>query len=124
VSEPAQPGSALTGRELEVLALAAQGLSNAAIGEKLFLSSHTVRSHMRRILDRLGATSRAHAVALGYEKLGPAWDDAPARAQVDAVRALASRWAALRAPSGRDAALRDAGRAVLKTLGDTARERR
>lgn len=120
-----EPGSEPSARELEVLRLAAEGLSDAEIGAKLFLSPHTVRTHMRRIFRRLGASTRAEATSLGYERglLRPAWDDGRAPAKVDAVRALASRWAALKAATGRDAVLRDAGRAVLKTLGDTGGER-
>lgn len=119
MSRPAL-GSEPSARELEVLRLAAEGLSDAEIGAKLFLSPHTVRTHMRRIFRRLGASTRAEATSLGYERglLRPAWDDGRAPAKVDAVRALASRWAALKAATGRDAVLRDAGRAALKTLGE------
>jgi DNA-binding NarL/FixJ family response regulator len=48
----------LRGREPQVALLAAEGLSNAAIAERLRLSSHTVRHYLERVLDRLGLHSR------------------------------------------------------------------
>lgn len=56
--------TALTGRELEVLALIARGERNADIGRELFISESTVKFHLRNIIDKLGAHSRAEAVAL------------------------------------------------------------
>jgi predicted ATPase len=53
----------LTARELDVLRLLAQGLRNAAIAERLFLSSRTVEHHVSAILRKLGAQSRGEAVA-------------------------------------------------------------
>jgi ATP/maltotriose-dependent transcriptional regulator MalT len=55
--------SGLTARELEVLRLVAGGLSNQAIGEKLFLSEHTVHRHLANIFGKLSVSSRAVAVA-------------------------------------------------------------
>ncbi|SEI79216.1 LuxR family transcriptional regulator, maltose regulon positive regulatory protein [Allopseudospirillum japonicum] len=52
----------LSQREAKVLALAAQGLSNQAIAERLFISLHTVKTHMRHILRKLDARSRMQAV--------------------------------------------------------------
>lgn len=120
-----EPGSEPSARELEVLALAAEGLTDVEIGRKLVISKHTVHTHLFRLMGRLGVSCRAHAVAIGYERrwIRPAWDDGRAPAQVDAVRRLATQWAAPKAAAGRDAVLRDAGRAVLKTLGDTGGER-
>ncbi|WP_196073253.1 helix-turn-helix transcriptional regulator [Nakamurella alba] len=54
----------LTPRELEVLALVAAGLSNGAIGKKLFISAKTASVHVSHILAKLGATSRTEAAAL------------------------------------------------------------
>ena len=49
----------LTAQELQIAQLAAQGLSNREIGERLFLSHRTVGSHMYRIFPKLGISSRA-----------------------------------------------------------------
>ena len=54
-------------RELEILKLIAQGLSNREIGERLFLALDTVKGHNRRILDKLQVQSRTEAVARGRE---------------------------------------------------------
>jgi DNA-binding CsgD family transcriptional regulator len=54
----------LSRRELEVLGLAAQGRSNAAIARELFIAVSTVRKHMEHIFDRTGVRTRAEAVAL------------------------------------------------------------
>ncbi|GAB1823846.1 response regulator transcription factor [Herbidospora sp. RD11066] len=59
--------AALTRREAEVLALVATGLSNAQIADKLGIGAGTVRSHLARILDKLQAANRAHAVGIAYE---------------------------------------------------------
>ena len=53
----------LTGREREVLGLLAEGLSNRAIGERLFISPKTAEHHVGRILGKLGLKSRAEAAA-------------------------------------------------------------
>ena len=53
---------ALTGREIEVLELVAQGNTSRQIAELLFISENTVRSHIRNILDKLGLHSRSEAV--------------------------------------------------------------
>jgi DNA-binding CsgD family transcriptional regulator len=57
-----------TGREIEILDLIAEGLTNREIGELLFLSEETVKSHVRRLLAKLQAMSRAHAVAMGFRR--------------------------------------------------------
>jgi DNA-binding NarL/FixJ family response regulator len=59
----ARDGSGLTVRELEVLRLVADGLTNQAIAEKLFVSDHTVHRHLANILNKLSVSSRAAAVA-------------------------------------------------------------
>lgn len=57
-------GSDLTSREVEVLRLAASGASNKEIAEQLFLSVNTVRNHMQRVLNKLGAHSKLEATAI------------------------------------------------------------
>jgi len=54
----------LTEREIEVLELLAVGLANREIADRLYLSVHTVRSHIRALLSKLGAHNRLEAVAL------------------------------------------------------------
>jgi DNA-binding NarL/FixJ family response regulator len=58
----------LTGREAEVLALVAKGLSNRQIAGRLVVSEHTVHRHLANIYTRLGVSSRAAAVALAAER--------------------------------------------------------
>ena len=58
------PTEALTRKELRVLQLLAEGYSNSAMAEKLFVSDSTVRTHLRNINLKLGAHSRTQAVAL------------------------------------------------------------
>ncbi len=55
----------LSGRELEVLALVARGLTNQEIALRLYLSLHTVKAHARSIYGKLGVSSRTQAVARG-----------------------------------------------------------
>lgn len=54
----------ITPRELEVLGLIAEGLSNREIGERVFVSENTVKTHVSRLLDKLGARRRTEAVQL------------------------------------------------------------
>jgi len=57
-----------TPREIEVLQLICDGLVNREIGNRLFLSEETVKSHVRHLLAKLQARSRAHAVAVGFRR--------------------------------------------------------
>lgn len=61
-------GKGLTRREREVLRFAARGLANEEIAARLYLSPDTVRTHMRRVIAKLGARGRAHAVALSLAR--------------------------------------------------------
>jgi DNA-binding NarL/FixJ family response regulator len=57
----------LTEREREVLTLVAKGLSNAEIGGRLYVSPATVKTHVARILTKLGARDRAQLIVIAYE---------------------------------------------------------
>jgi LuxR family maltose regulon positive regulatory protein len=57
----------LSQRELEVLRLIAEGLSNQEIGERLFLALDTIKGHNRRIFDKLEVKRRSEAIARGRE---------------------------------------------------------
>ena len=58
----------LTGREAEVLQLVAEGLTNAAIAERLVVSLHTVRNHVARISRKLGAHSKLEALSIALRQ--------------------------------------------------------
>jgi NarL family two-component system response regulator LiaR len=68
VSEPAQPGPDMTGREKEILALMIEGLSNNRIAERLTINQSTVKFHVSNILSKLGVTSRTEAVAIALKR--------------------------------------------------------
>jgi DNA-binding NarL/FixJ family response regulator len=63
-----EPTAEPSAREIEVLQLVSHGLVNREIGNRLFLSEETVKSHVRHILAKLQARSRAHAVAVGFRR--------------------------------------------------------
>jgi len=58
----------LTHRERDVLRLLADGMSNEEIGKRLFISAETVRTHVRKAMDKLGADTRTQAVALALRE--------------------------------------------------------
>jgi DNA-binding CsgD family transcriptional regulator len=66
--EPAAGADVLSRREREVLALVASGHRTRDIAERMHLSPATVETHLRRAMERLGARSRAHAVALALAR--------------------------------------------------------
>jgi DNA-binding NarL/FixJ family response regulator len=61
-------GDMLTTREREILQLLADGLSNADVAGRLFISQETVKSHVRHILTKLEADTRTHAVAIALRE--------------------------------------------------------
>jgi DNA-binding NarL/FixJ family response regulator len=58
----------LTGREIEVLRAVAEGNRNRNIAEKLFISEETVKVHIKHIMEKLGASDRTQAVAIGVRR--------------------------------------------------------
>jgi DNA-binding CsgD family transcriptional regulator len=67
VVPPVRPEVGLTRRELEILELVAQGMSNREIAEKLFVSENTIKTHCSHTFEKLGAKRRTQAVQLGKE---------------------------------------------------------
>jgi DNA-binding NarL/FixJ family response regulator len=62
------PADELSGRELEVLRLLARGDSNKEIAAQLTLSENTIKTHLSRIFDKLGARSRTEAVTIAIQR--------------------------------------------------------
>ena len=60
----------LTAREAEILTLMSKGMRNAAIAKSLFVSTRTVDHHVSAILIKLGAQSRAKAIAMAHRQTG------------------------------------------------------
>jgi DNA-binding NarL/FixJ family response regulator len=67
VTPPPTYSHDLTEREVQILRLVAQGLTNAQIAERLVLSPHTVHSHQKAIHSKLGVTSRSAATRFAVE---------------------------------------------------------
>lgn len=67
----------LTTRELEILRLVAAGYENSEIGKKLIIGEYTVQSHVARILNKLNAFNRSHAVAIALRARKIAVEDIP-----------------------------------------------
>ncbi|WP_136519217.1 MULTISPECIES: response regulator transcription factor [Cellulomonas] len=67
-ARPVDGTPVLTKREIEVLVGMSHGRSNAQIGQELFLSEDTVKTHARRLFRKLGAADRAQAVAIGLRR--------------------------------------------------------
>ncbi|HLV33566.1 MAG TPA: response regulator transcription factor [Spirillospora sp.] len=67
VTKPRPLGYDLTDREREVLALIVKGLNNTEIGEKLYISTSTVKNHVSNILAKLDAVTRSEAAALAVQ---------------------------------------------------------
>jgi DNA-binding NarL/FixJ family response regulator len=68
LSRTTTPAHQLSGREIEVLGLLAQGLSTAELSTRLQLSINTVRNHVQRAIRRLGAHSKLEAVAIAQRE--------------------------------------------------------
>ncbi len=64
-SGPRKPAAPLTDREIQILQGMSKGQPNSEIGRELFISEDTVKTHARRLFNKIGALDRAHAVALG-----------------------------------------------------------
>jgi DNA-binding CsgD family transcriptional regulator len=67
INEEQQRQLGITKRELEILELIAEGLSNREIADKLFVSENTVKTHSSRLFDKLGAKRRTQAVQIGKD---------------------------------------------------------
>jgi DNA-binding NarL/FixJ family response regulator len=62
-ARPPDPPDGLTQREAEILSLIAQGLTNGEIAARLFLSNHTIKTHINRIFAKTGSRDRVAAIA-------------------------------------------------------------
>jgi DNA-binding NarL/FixJ family response regulator len=92
---------ALSAREREVLALLAEGLTNRQIGERLFVTPETVKTHVRKLMHKLGAATRTQAAS--YHRAPDVAPDVSLTIEPEVPRAAAD------APQGRVADLPDAG---------------
>ena len=66
--DPREPEAELTTRELEILTLVADCLSNSEIARRLFISEHTVKNHIKNILSKLNLRSRRQAATYGIAR--------------------------------------------------------
>ena len=65
---PPAPPDGLTQREVEILSLIAQGLTNGEIADRLFLSNHTIKTHINRIFAKTGSRDRVAAIAYAQRR--------------------------------------------------------
>lgn len=87
MSPPLPPrGSSLSDREVEVVRLVAQGLTNTAIGRRLYLEPVTVKTHLARISSKLGVSGRGAIVAAAFECGLLRLPDAVVVAQAEEIR--------------------------------------
>lgn len=88
-------GEPLTERETEILAAAAEGETAAQTGERLFLSSETVKGYRKRIIAKLGARNGTHAVVLAIRRgllpLVPSNGAEPVSVRAQARRSMRAR---------------------------------
>lgn len=68
VEQPREGGAPLTDRERDILRLAACGMSNSRIADRLAVSARTVQAHLTHIFDKLGVGSRTEAVIVGLRR--------------------------------------------------------
>lgn len=66
--EGSEPMEAMSKREVEILKMLASGMSNKELGERLFVSEHTVKWHLQRVFAKLGVRNRTRAVATAREQ--------------------------------------------------------
>jgi len=66
--QPVEPERGLTPREMQVLAMMAEGLNNAEIAQELYVSRSTVKAHVSRILRKLEVSSRTEAVSVAHRE--------------------------------------------------------
>ena len=86
--EPPKEFGELTSREQEVFRLIAEGLSNVEIGQQLYISDTTVKTHITHILQKLGLRDRVQAVVLAYQTGSSSRTRRPEPGSADAVEAL------------------------------------
>lgn len=96
----------LTDQFIEILRLVSHGYSNREIGRQLELTEHTIKSHLRKIFDEIGAVDRAHAVRIAFEEGVLGTEERRERPWVATTRVLRNqlrelvdgRWVAVKAP--------------------------